>query len=226
MKKWLGWLLASFILVVVASYAWMHRPGAALAVATGTPSPETEQSYDEDKQPQHTVTVAGPLANYVQRQTESGEEVVTLQPTAPAPVSRQPSPLDQVGASPVGTSTLLLHKTFSVKNAVDLPFEIPAHAATPQLRGIYRSFVQQGGTLASDSRADVEFLVMNEKQFADFIAGRPGDALFSADDAHEGEVNARMPPTLDRPTKYNLLFRNGSAGKGKKVVQADFRIDY
>lgn len=224
MKRLLGWLVACLVLVFVFSYAWTHRHRAALAVATGAPLAES-RSYDEEQQAQKMVTVAGPLANYVQRQA-AAEGVETLEPTAPSVHgARKPQPSDHVlGDSPVGTSTPLLHKTFNVKKAVDLPFEIAAHAATPQLRGTYRSFAQ-GGMQDGDSAADVEFMLMTEKQFADFLDGRPSDAIFSADDAHEGEVNVDIPPTFDRSAKYYLLFRN-PGGKAKKVVQADFQIDY
>jgi hypothetical protein len=35
-----------------------------------------------------------------------------------------------------------------------------------------------------------------------------------------------LPATLDRPAQYYLVFRNSTRAAGKKVVQADFRVDF
>jgi len=166
------------------------------------------------------VTLTGPLADYMAQQ-EQPKADADYRPAAPRPFN----PADRVGDSPVGTSTPILKKTFTVSKAVDLPFEIPAHAASPQLRGTYRSFIQRGGTRSSDE-ADVEFLLMNQKQYEDLLNGHPADAQFSAEGAHNQEVNTIMPPTLDQPVKYYLVFRNDSNGPGKVFVQADFRVDF
>ena len=55
--------------------------------------------------------------------------------------------------------------------------------------------------------------------------GQPSEPLFAADATHDQEVNASLPPTLNKPVKYHLIFVNGSRGT-KKVVQPDFRIDF
>lgn len=147
-------------------------------------------------------------------------------------VSQEPSASDHVSNdSPAGTSTTLLHKTFNVASIMDVPFELPAHASTPQLRGTYQSFFVHGGVKQaserfSDQSADVEFLLLNEQQHADLLNGRPGNALFSADAVSNGEVDFTMPPTFGKPAKYFLIFRNASPSDGKKAVQADFRIDF
>lgn len=132
-------------------------------------------------------------------------------------------------SSPVGTTRPLLHKTFNLSGMVDVPFEVPPHASTPQLKGTYRSYLAQGGVQpASQTTTDdgeVEFMVLSEQQHADLLAGRPSDALFSADAASNGEVDFTLPPTFGQTTKYFLVFRNATAAN-KKVVQADFRIDF
>ena len=173
MKRWFEWLVVSLVLVCFGSYAWTHRHHVALAVAGG-PAPHTEPTYAEAQEAQKMVTVTGPMADYVLNQKPS--EVETLQP-----VSHKPVASDYVKDSPVGTSTPILHTTFSVRKAVALPFELPAHAANPQFRGTYRSFTQRNGAQSSDSSADVEFLLFNERQYADFLNGRPGEAVISAD---------------------------------------------
>jgi len=142
------------------------------------------------------------------------------------PLSHQPSASDHVGGSVVATSNAILHQTFRVAGIVNLPFEVPAHASNPQLRGTYRSYLKQNGSPSSDASGDVEFLLLNEQQYGEFLNGRAGEAVFSAEDAHRLEVNTGLPPTFDQAAKYHLIFRNNSRNLGKKVVEADFRIDF
>jgi hypothetical protein len=221
MKTWLGALMASVVLVMICSFAWTHRHHAANAVATHglEPAANSFGNYAEVRDAQQMVTVTGPMADYVSGQKAG--KVETLPTIAYKPVAT-----DHVGDSPVGTSRELLHKTFAVANIVDLPFDVPAHAANPLVRGTYRSYTKQAGASTSDDAADVEFLLMDERQFADFVDGRPGEAIFSAEGAHDQELNTRLPPAFDKAVRYYLVFRNSAKDTGKKVVQADFRIDF
>jgi hypothetical protein len=236
MQRWLGWLAVSFVVVLVGSYTWVHRHTVPIPAAETVA--DNHPSYDEERQAGQMVTVSGPMADYVLRQKPANVEtnVETLQPISYAV---KPSVVDHVGDSPVGTSSALLHKTFNVAAIVDVPFELPAHASNPQLRGMYRAFLggsgqgasQQGdvrraGDNSEDGAAGVEFLLLNEQQYADFLSGHPGDALFSADRASAQEINVSMPPTYAQPAKYHLVFRNGTSAGGKKAVQADFRLDF
>jgi hypothetical protein len=216
MERWAARLVLSFILVLGCSYAWIHFRHLATVSMAEQPA-STEPSYSEAEDANKMVTVAGPMADYLQRQKASG--IVTVEP-----ISRRSIAFDHVGSSPVGTSDPFLHKTFAVANVVDVPFEIPPHAANPQLRGTYHSFVTDTHDVGSP--ADVEFLLLNEKQYFDFLSGRPGEAVFSAADAPDQEVNTSMSPTFGKPAKYYLIFRNNSRPGGKKVVQADFRVDF
>jgi len=222
MKRLLGSLTACLVLVLAFSYAWTHRLQMANAVAV-KPSPQAEPASDDvQRQAGQMVTVAGPMAEYAMGQKPSNIE--TIQPQTMRPIAYKPSALDHVGDSPVGTSNTILHKTFKVAGAVDVPFEIPAHASCPRLRGTYRSYLQ--GAQSGDDSADVEFLLLNAQQFDDFLKGRPSEALFAAESAHDGEVNFTMPVTLDKPVKYYLVFRNDSPREKRKVMQADFRVDF
>jgi len=67
---------------------------------------------------------------------------------------------------------------------------------------------------------------LNEEQFADFLNGRRGDAVFWASGARQQDIDFRMPPTFDQPVKYYLVFRNTAQDHGKRIVQADFHIDF
>jgi hypothetical protein len=216
MKTWFGWLIASCVVVIAGSIVWNYRHRVALPAADIYAQPQA--SYAEAQQAKDMVEVTGPMADYMRG--KSAVQIETLRP-----VAQRNSELDRVGETPVGTSRALLHQNFTVANAVDVPFELPAHAATPQLRGTYHAYLQAGG-VASPDDANVEFLLFTEKQFADFLSGRPGDALFSADGAHDEDVNFSLPPTYAKPAKYFLVFRNESPKPAKRIVQADFRIDF
>jgi hypothetical protein len=229
MKRWLGRLAAICVLGLVGYYAWMHWHHVADVVASRS-APIVEQPppmYAEAREAQQIVGVSGPLADYVLRQKPAQVETVQLVQSA-QPIAHKAAASAQTGESPVGTSNALLHQTFAVAGIVNLPFEVPAHASNPQLRGTYRSFLtgnlKHAGGQAGDAGADVEFLVLNERQYDDFLNGRQGEAVFSVEDAHDQEVNAGLPPTFDEAAKYYLVFRNNS--HAKRVVQADFRIDF
>jgi hypothetical protein len=146
----------------------------------------------------------------------------TKQPSAPA-VSVSPS--DHVAPSPVGTSQTILQKTFAVKTSTTFPFEIPAHAVRPHLHGIYQSFV---GAVhgATDDSANLDFLIVNQEQYADLLANRPSEALFSIEASHNQAVNFDLPASMNQPVKYYLVFRSPSGSGARKVVEANFRVDF
>ena len=130
-----------------------------------------------------------------------------------------------MAASPSGSQTIL-HKTFSLTTTASFPFEIPAHAVTPHLHGNYKSFVKQISADASDDSANVDFLILKEDQYADFVHGHAGEALFSADASHDQDVDFSLPASQDQPQKYYLVFRSSPGGSARKIVQADFTVDF
>jgi hypothetical protein len=225
MRRLLGLLTGTCVFVLMGSFAWTHRPQVQLPAAalppTATQPVETLSEYSEETQAREMVTITGPLAEYMSHQSPAKAEIVrgTSQSATAAP-----NAADRVGDSPVGTSHAILHKIFTVAKAANLPFEIPPHAVNAQLRGTYRSFLPAGAK--SEDEADVEFLLLNQQQYSALLNQRPVDAMFSAEGSHDQEVNFSMPPTLDQPVKYYLVFRNGATTAGKIAVQADFRVDF
>jgi hypothetical protein len=135
-------------------------------------------------------------------------------------------PMDRIAPTPADTTRTVLRKSFALSTSVNFPFDVPSHAATPRLHGNYRSFVRQLGMQPNDDTANVDFLILNEDQYADFIQGHAGEAFFSAAASHDQEVNVSLPPTQDQPRKYYLVFRNSPGGAAKKAVQADFTLDF
>jgi hypothetical protein len=183
----------------------------------------TEQYEDGETKPESSnadqpANVDGPLVQWMKK----ANPLKNLETPAPA---RKPHPSDRVAPSPVGTSSAIVHKTFAVAATTKFSFEIPPHAASPHLHGTYRSFVQ-GGVQSSDEDANVDLLLMNNQQYADFLKGRPADTVFSVDSSHDQDVNCQLPATLDHPVQYYLVFRNSASNAEKKVVQADFRVDF
>jgi hypothetical protein len=39
-------------------------------------------------------------------------------------------------------------------------------------------------------------------------------------------VSASLPATQDKARKYYLIFRNTPGGEARKIVQADFTVDF
>lgn len=150
-----------------------------------------------------------------------GATISCQKAAAPEPMPH----FEHVAPSPVGSTQKVLEKTFPLKTSATFPFEIPAHAVRPHLHGIFESFVGQlhGG---SDETADLDFLVLNQSQYDDFAKGRPGEALFTVEASHNQAVNFDLPASLDQPVKYYLVFRSTTSGGAKKVVEANFRVDF
>ena len=225
MKTLFSWMVPGLILILIAAFAWMRiqRDTDSVeleAAPIAKQARDAEKKYQQAQDDQQPVNVAGPLANYM-KQDDSDSKTDTIES-----IEYHPTASDHVGGSVVGTSSTILQKTFAVTGAVQLPFSVPAHAYDPQLHGTFRSYLQGGKPESDVAKADVEFLVLNDQEYTDLANGHPGDAIFSADAAHDQEVNANLPPTLDKPVTYHLVFRNNSRSAQRKLVQANFRIDY
>jgi len=228
MHRGLVWLVASCVLVMGAAYTWSHRQHVIEAVAAPAgPVADVHTPFSEsDQEAAQMVTLTGPLADYMTHQNPGQMGALKSGDSADEPRKPyHPTEMDRVGDSPVGTSTPILHKTFPVVALVNLPFDIPPHAASPQFKGTYHSFLKGSGA-GSENAADVELLLMNQQQFTDLLNGHASDAVFSTEDAHDQEVNTSLPPTFNDPARYYLVFRNNSRERGKKFVKADFQVDF
>jgi hypothetical protein len=225
MKTLFGWLVPSLFLVLMSAMLWMRvrSDTDSIELVTGPEEKQAREAgrkYEDAQDAQQPVTFAGPMANYMKHQ-DAESKVPDIES-----LEYEPTASDHVGGSVVGTSTTILQKTFGVTSTVQLPFAVPAHAYGPQLHGAFRSYLQGGKLESNPSKSDVEFLVLNDEEYTDLVNGHPSDAIFSCDATHDQEVNANLPPTLDQPVTYHLVFRNNTRGTQKKLVQAEFRIDY
>jgi hypothetical protein len=224
-KGLFGVFVTAIVVLFGGIYAWNQMRRVPL-VAPAQPQVAENPIYAQAQEAQKTVALSGPLADYVSRQQGSpqGKEAKQVETLQVVPV--KPSGTDHVGGSAVGTSMPILHTTFRVRGAVQVPFEVPAHAANPRLKGSYQPFLKVAGAENDDLGAEIALLVLNEQQFDDFLNGGAGEAAFSADDARQQEIDTGLPPTMNQAQKYHLVFLNNSKGKEKKFVQADFRMEF
>ncbi len=210
---------AAFVFGGIYFYNYSHQsPHKALADSTEAQTPALAPQLPEAKQAQEMVKFAGPLADYVAQEKPAQAEA----PRGPY----KPSELDHIADSPVGDSSVILHKTFAVGRAVHISFEIPPHAVTPRFHGTFRSFAKQDGAPTHDESGNVDMLLMNEQQYAEFSSGHHPEVLFIADTSHFQDINFDLSPSFDHPVRYHLIFRNSPGGPQKKVVQADFSVDF
>jgi hypothetical protein len=223
MYRALARLIVTAALLCGGIYTWKHfsqAPAVKLAEEQALePAPEPKPKLPEEELPEGFATIRGPLADYVAKQKPSENE-------APRSASYKPSAEDHIEDSPVGTTTEILHKTFPVAHIMQLPFEIPPHAANPHFHGTFRSFTRQGGAPSNDQSANVDMLLMNDQQFAELVGGHEPDVLFIADTSHYQDINFDLPPSMRLPVKYHIVFRNSPGGASKKLVQADFSVDF
>ena len=145
---------------------------------------------------------------------------------APSPATTINS-LDHVDAAQVQPINFL-HKTFALKKTASFEFRVPAHTALPRLHGTFRSFIARAaGEAVSDDSADVDLVVLNGDQYADFTHGHSdGTALYAVDPTHDHEVDFLLSPTQEDSVTYYLLFRNRSGGAPSKQVQAEFSLNF
>jgi hypothetical protein len=211
-------LLVAFVFIMGGLYSYRRMQQVPLVAPAVPPqSSEKNTTYAEAKQAAQAVKMVGPLAEYMATQegsTPAAKEVET--------VTWIPTASDHVGGSVGGSTVPILRKSFTVRSAVQIAFQVPAHAASPRLRGTFQSSAIPG----AGSDAPVEVLVLSEDEYSEFVNRRAGDAIFIAEDAPAADINARLPPTINQPARYHLIFRNNSRSEGKKFVKADFRLEF
>jgi hypothetical protein len=218
-KSALAWLSVFAVLIAVFVHYGHSVPQTKLFAAPSSQEADSGDSPSPASSPenQKMVTMVSPLPQWM----EDGNSAKSVPEVRYA---GKPHPNDLIAPSPVGSSTLIVHKTSAISRAVNFPFEIPDHAVNAQLRGSYRSFGGQGIQDGNQS-ADVAFLLMNEAQYALFLTGRSPDVLLNLDPSHDQDVNFGLPASRELPVKYYLVFVNNPK-EGKKIVQADFRVDF
>jgi len=149
--------------------------------------------------------------------------------TKSQPVSQSApvNPLDKVDSAHVKPISLL-HKTFVLKKTASFEFQVPAHTALPRLHGAFQSSAPRaGGDSLSDDSANVDLVLLNADQYADFShGGGEGTALYTVEPTHDHEVDFLLSPTQEDSASYYLVFRNSPGGTPTKQVKADFTLTF
>jgi hypothetical protein len=210
-------------------------PVAQQPRVTESTAQETETTAAGKPDSEQVVVLAGPLAQWMQNgkpeKNEAPEEPASApqgQPQESVSENRRPPKVyafDHIVRPSAAATGVVVQKTLDVGTDQNASFEIPPHTVSPQLHGRYRSFVGQAGSHASNASADVDFRLMTQQQYTDFLSGRPGDALFSVEASHNETVNFGLPASMDQTVTYYLVFRS-SRGEGKKTVEANFQVDF
>lgn len=214
-------LLVVLSIIVAGGVISFQRMRKFPVVAPAFPAKTSDSmpTYAEAQQAAQMTKMVGPLADYMSQQEPSG---ATADSRRVDTVTWSPTPSDHVGGSVVGSTIPILHKTFGVRSAVQLAFEVPAHAASPRLVGAYECSVQQ----TENGSAGIELLVLNELQYSDFLHRRTGEATFSAEEAPAGDVSVSLPPTMNQAARYHLVFCSHPHGGGRKLVKANFHMEF
>jgi len=226
----LTWLLLGA--AMVAGYTYYQNHSSQLKTQAMARL-EQAASKPESKDGVPTNTVLGPVASplsVLMAKSDGSQSTDGSQTTDEPTRAWKAHPSDHIGPSPVGTAAAIVHKTFTVTSTAQFLFEVPPHAAGPQLHGTYHSFPKtpgvQSAAQSGDETGDIDLLLMNDQQYTDFLSGRPADVVYSVDSSHDQDVSLGLPATQDLPVRYYLVFRNTPGSPGKKVVQADFRVDF
>ena len=131
MRSVFPWLVMLGLCIVAFVHYGSHFPELK-----GLTAAQSKEATDISPAPltpsDKLVTVVSPLQQLMGG-TDSTASTADKGPQ-PQPL-RKPNPADLIAPSPVGTGGVILRKTFTVSSAVNFPFIIPAHAATPQLHG-------------------------------------------------------------------------------------------
>jgi hypothetical protein len=120
-----------------------------------------------------------------------------------------------------------LHQTFEVLGYKAFEVEVPSHSARPRLHGTFQSFVKNDtGSMVSNESANLDLVLLNEEEFAEFRKGKQGTATYTLDPAYDQMVDCALASTLDQPRTYYLVFRNPPGGPKSKFVKADFTASF
>jgi hypothetical protein len=141
----------------------------------------------------------------------------------PPPETATEDPLNRIQRTPLPAPKNFLHKTFKVDRYVKFEFEVPAHSVSPKLQGTFQSFTtNEDNEKTSDDAANVDLLILSPEELDDFVRGRPASPRWAVSASHGQTVDYALPPTLEDPQKYYLVFQNASRKGPAKSVEADF----
>jgi hypothetical protein len=243
MKKIFLFLLTASLLLAFSKH-WKVNPFAKQKPAAHIPEPVAQalpaiQALLEEQERQKAelktatpdadlgpiVTVVGPLAEWAGKQHPASPKSASAEPEPF--VLRKPQKIDHIALSYPAKSRNFLHSVFPVSTSAQFAFEVPPHTWNPRLNGTFRSYTERSAPdSSSDRTADIDVMLLNEKEYDDFRHGRQGNATYDLYAAHNQSVGWRVPSTLENAQQYHLVFSNLPGGAKTKFVKADFTISF
>jgi hypothetical protein len=236
-RKFLSLVLISLLLTLASHKTQSVRLPPPMAAESSTPSEPKEEEIKAatPEDPGPIATLVSPMAVW-QREAERKANKTYLQeklveasapPPRPQPtlqptdhVDTTPQPADHVDVVPTPHPENFLHGRFALKNYTEFAFVIPPNQASPRLHGRFRSWAAGTGDVVN-----VDLLLLNDQEFADFRQGRAGSSTYQVEAAHNQAVDYAIASTLGQAHPYHLVFRS-SAGSLKTTVDADFTLSF
>jgi len=142
----------------------------------------------------------------------------------PQPQPEEPASVDRVSQTPHAPPKLVVHGTFTLGKPKSFAFEVPPHVLRPRVTGEFSSSTQATG--ADSSAADVEFMIMTDAQYDDFIHGRSVQSFEAVEPTHNRAVSIALPLTQDDPVRYYVIFRRAGEGKNLIAVKAELQVEF
>jgi hypothetical protein len=222
MKRWSAPLIIVSVLLFCScskkQSSEANRPTVDQPQEVQPEEPEIKAATPEDPGPMGTVVV--PLDVLKKRAKASQTE-------SAAAFSREPLPVDHPVNIEPGKPKHLLHNVFSVNNHTQFAFVVPPHQGSTRLHGTFRSFTKRSDPdSTSDGTADVDLMLLNEKEFSQFLHGQPQSVTYELDPSHNQLVDWHVPTTYVEPETYHLVFSNSAGGIKVKFVEADFTVSF
>jgi hypothetical protein len=84
--------------------------------------------------------------------------------------------------------------------------------------------VKDPGVQPNDDNANIAFLLLNEDQYADFVGGHAGEALFSADASHDQDINVTLPRPRISPGSTTSSSATAPAARRRNSCRANSRL--
>ena len=204
-----------------ASAGWKplwERQVAARPASPDTPAPEDPDSPIAAAK----LQAYGPLASVANDPALRGDTGEASSSTART-LNHAHTAMDRVVSAPADAPKHFLHQRFALSTYQGFEFIVPAHATYPRLHGTFKSLANGR---SSGRTANVDILLLNPREFSDFLNGDTGTATFTNASAAGGEIDLALNSPMYQPQHYYLIFRNAPGSSHTKLVTADFVISF
>ncbi|MBV9573701.1 MAG: hypothetical protein JOY93_06575 [Acidobacteriales bacterium] len=197
---------------------WQQREAAAAERARkGKSHPDAEAG-----------TIIGLLGSATSNPAEANpniEDTSTDNPSKPAEAAAPgpPAIVDHSLPTASNVTSHFLHRKFPVKSYQGFGFTMPAHSHG-RVHGNFKSFAAAGDS--SQSPANVDVLLLSQREFSDFIHRQEGTATFAIEASNAGVVDWAVHSSPEQAQRYYLVFRNSPDGLPTKIVEADFTLSF